>query len=395
MTGRPPRILIDARAAVGPGKTGVGTYASRLVELLPRTDPTATYVLWYLHVRGALGLSPQRRLFDHVEGSNVEQVRLPIPTRVFERLATEVRVPRVEWTTRFDVLFAPNFVPPPTRSRNVVLTVHDLAFKRFPGTAPSSTRHWLGRLDRAVERASRIVTVSEHSRLDLIELYRVDPDRVAVVPLAVDAAAYRPAPEAAVSSVRRRYAIDGPYLLALTAIEPRKNLPALVRAFAELPDDVRPTLVIAGPEARWNPEGGRLLRTALEAVPRRVRERIVLTGYVELPEKLALLTGAEALAYPSLYEGFGLPVLEAMACGTPVLTSNVSALPETAGDAAVLVDPADVGAIGDGIARLLTDGALRERLRRLGAERIRAFDWERTARGTVEVLHAALGEARR
>lgn len=394
MTSARPRIAIDARSAVGPGRTGVGVYASRLVELLPRADPTATYVLWYLHVRGFLHLSAERRLFDHVDGSNVEQVRLPIPTRLFERLSTELRVPRVEWTTRFDVLFAPNFVPPPTGSRNVVITVHDLAFKRFPGTAPASTRHWLSRLDRAVARASRIVVVSEHSRNDLLDLYAVDPDRVAVVPLAVDAERYRPAPAAAVDGIRRRHGIDGPFVLALTAIEPRKNLPALVRAVARLPADVRPTLVIAGPEARWNPEGGRLLRAALAQVPADVRERIVLTGYVETREKLALLTGADALVYPSLYEGFGFPILEAMACGTPVLTSNVSAMPETAGDAALTVDPTDEDAIGRGIVRILTDDRLREQLRRAGAARVRAFDWERTARGTVAVLHEALEDRR-
>jgi glycosyltransferase involved in cell wall biosynthesis len=254
------RIAIDARSAIGPGKTGVGQYASHLLELLPRVDPSTTYVYWYLHVRGALHLTPRRRLFDHLHEPNVEEVRIPIPTRLFEPIASKLRVPRVEWTTRFDLLFAPNFVPPPTRASTLVLTVHDLAFKRYPGTAPNATRRWLSRLDRSIERAARIIVVSEQSRRDLLALYPVDPERVAVVPLGVDLGTYRPASTETVDSVRRRFGIEGPYLLALTAIEPRKNLPALVRAFAALPDDRRPGLVIAGPAARWNPEGWELLR---------------------------------------------------------------------------------------------------------------------------------------
>ena len=390
MRGRGIRIAVDARSAIGPGKTGVGQYASHLLEILPRQDPSTTYVYWYLHVRGALRLDARRHLFDHVREPNVEEVRVPIPTRLFESVVARVGIPRVEWTTRFDLLFALNFVPPPTRTRTLVLTVHDLAFRRYPETAPSRTRRWLSRVDRSIARATRIIVVSEQTRRDLLAFYPVDPERVAVVPLGVDLDVYRPAPAASIDAVRRRFGIDGPYLLALAAIEPRKNLPTLVRAYAALPDAGRPTLVIAGPAARWNPEGWNLLRDALGRLPTTIRDRIVLTGYVEVPEKVALLSGAEALVYPSLYEGFGLPVLESMACGTPVLTSDVSALPETAGGAALLVDPHEGSSITAGMERLLNDAALREELRRAGAERVRSFDWERTGRLTVAVLHEAL-----
>jgi glycosyltransferase involved in cell wall biosynthesis len=129
----------------------------------------------------------------------------------------------------------------------------------------------------------------------------------------------------------------------------------------------------------------------LDGLPPRVRERIVVTGYVSESEKVALLSGAEALVYPSLYEGFGFPVLEAMACGTPVLTSNVSALPETAGDAALLVDPRDEAAIAEGMRRLLLDEALRERLRAAGPKRAAQFNWDDTARRTADVLRRARG----
>jgi glycosyltransferase involved in cell wall biosynthesis len=207
----------------------------------------------------------------------------------------------------------------------------------------------------------------------------------------VDRDVFRPAPPDAVEAVRRRYEVEGPYLLSLGGIEPRKNLPALIGAYAALPEDVRPALVIAGPVAPWNPEGWDRVRPTLEELPSRVRERVIVTGYVSEGDKVALLSGAEALVYPSLYEGFGLPVLEAMACDTPVLTSNVSALPETAGDAALLVDPHDTEDIAAAMERLLIDGALRERLRAAGKARAAGFSWDETARLTAEVLRRGTG----
>src|SRR5204863_1094663 len=168
-------------------------------------------------------------------------------------------------------------------------------------------------------------------------LCMVDPERVTVVPLGVDRSLFRPPLQQEVAAIRSRFDLGGPYLLYLGGIEPRKNLPTLLAAFARLSDP--PTLVIAGSGVEWNPEGSDLLGEALARLPDQVRSRVRMTGYVSEPEKVALMGGAEAFVYPSLYEGFGLPVVEAMACGTPVVTSNVSSLPEVAGKAAILVDP--------------------------------------------------------
>jgi glycosyltransferase involved in cell wall biosynthesis len=374
-------------------RTGVGTYTWHLIRRLPIVAPDTTFVAWYLDVRAVLGLERKRRLFEDVRAPNLVERRMPLPSRWFDRVALRLDAPKLEWVVRFDVLFAPNFVPPPTRSRRVVLTVHDLAYKLFPETAPLATRRWLSRLDASLRRASQVIVVSEQSRRDLLESYPALEgrlaDRLTVVPLGVDPQIFRPAPAVAVAAVRRRYGIEGPYLLSLTGIEPRKNLPAMIRAYASLPEDVRPSLVIAGPVAPWNPEGWNLVRPALDTLPPRVRDRVVVTGYVSEEEKVSLLTGAEALVYPSLYEGFGLPVIEAMSCGTPVLTSAVSALPETAGDAALLVDPHATEDIAGGMERLLTDTALREQLRVAGEARAARFSWDETARLTAEVLRRA------
>ena len=387
------RVVIDARSATAHARTGIGYYTWHLVSRLPRADPDTTFVAWYLDVRGAFGLNSRRDPFEDAHAPNLLDRRMPIPTRWFERAAMRLDTPKLEWMVRFDVLFAPNFIPPPTRSRRVVLTVHDLAYKLFPHTAPLATRRWLTRLDASLRRASQIIVVSEQSRRDLLESYPDQAERLAerlsVVPLGVDPDVFQRAPADAVTAVRRRYGIEGPFLLSLGGIEPRKNLPALIRAYASLPEDVRPALVIAGPVAPWNPEGWNIVRPALDELPPGIRDRVVVTGYVREDEKVALLSGAEALVFPSLYEGFGLPVIEAMACGTPVLTSDISALPETAGDAALLVDPHAQGDIAAGMERLLTDTALRERLRAAGLARVTRFSWDETARLTSEVLRRA------
>jgi glycosyltransferase involved in cell wall biosynthesis len=385
---RSVRVAIDARPAISHGRTGVGHYARELILRLPDVDPQTRYVAWYLHARRL----PRpwrwgRRFFPR--RPNLAERWTPFPATWFARLEMERQIPRLEWLVRFDVLFAPNFVPPPTRTRRLVLTVHDLAFRLYPETAPHATRRWLEALDRSLHQAARIIVPSEATREDLLAHYAVDPERVRVIPHGVDPEAFRRPPEDVVREARRRQGIDGPYLLFLGGIEPRKNLPAIVGAFRALDGDVR--LVIAGGSVPWNPEGRQLLEGALDGLPPPVRDRITLTGYLPEADKVALLAGAEALVFPSLYEGFGFPVLEAMAAGTPVLTSEVSSLPEVAGDAAFLVDPRSEESIAEGMERLLEDADLRARLSASGRERVRAFRWEDTARRTARVLHEAGG----
>ena len=383
------RVVVDARPAVFPQKTGIGYYTWHLLRLLPRADPSTTYVAWYLNARELLG-GPRRPLRE-LAAPNLVERGTPIPASWFERLAERFEVPRIEWFARSDVLFAPNFVPPPTDNPRLVATVHDLAFRRFPQTAPHGTRRWLARLDRTLERATRVIAVSRSTLGELLDLSGVEAARVVVIPLGVDRSVFRPLPEEKVREVRIRFGVDGPYLLFVGGIEPRKNLPDLVRAMTRVSQDV--SLVIAGAGVEWNPEGTGLLREALEALPAAARRRVVETGYVSERDKVALLSGAEALVYPSLYEGFGLPVLEAMACGTPVVTSNRSSLPEVAGPAAVLVDPTDPGAIAAALDRVLSDTQLRAQLRTAGMERAAQFTWEETARRTAEVLRDAASEA--
>ena len=377
------RVAIDARPALDPRRTGVGHYANRLIRALPLADPDARYTAWYLHAKGLLR---PRRFFADVTAPNFEERASRFPARVFQPVSFRLGVPLLEWLLDFDVVLATNFLPPPTR-RRAVLVVHDLAFLRFPETAPHMGARWMRRFEDRLMRAAGVIVPSVSAADDLRELTGVGGERVTVVPHGIDGP--EPPGREAIAGTRRRFGIEGDYLLFVGGIEPRKNLGALVRAFAQVPGDAR--LVIAGGPVRWIPEATDRLRREIEGLPDGVRSRVVLTGYVSDADKAALLAGAATLAYPSLYEGFGLPVLEAMACGVPVLASDVSSLPEVAGDAAVLVDPRDDGAIAAGLARLLEDEALRARLREAGRARAATFTWEEAARRTALALRRAVG----
>ncbi len=382
------RVAIDARPALDPRKTGVGYYAQHLIRGLPRADPETSYTAWYLHAKGVLR---RRRFFGDVAEPNFAEKASPFPARVFEPVASRLSVPRLEWFVDFDALLATNFLPPATRSGGVVLMVHDLAFRVFPETAPQVDDRWCRRFERWLANAARVIVPSESARRDLVAFQGVPAERVEVVPHGVDAEAFGAPPDGAAESVRDRLGIGGPYLLFVGGIEPRKNLVAVVRAFGKVPPGA--TLVIAGGPVRWIPEEARRLRAAVQDLPADVRRRVILAGYVSDREKVGLMAGATALVYPSLYEGFGFPVLEGMAAGLPVLTSNVSSLPEVAGDAALLVDPHDEEAIAGGMQLLLADGALRERLGELGRARAAELTWEETARRTAAVLRAAAAGA--
>jgi glycosyltransferase involved in cell wall biosynthesis len=378
------RVAIDARPATAPEKTGVGYYTSHLIHRMPVLDPENDYVAWYLNAGGFLR---GRRFFRDVPAPNLRERGTPIPAQLFNRMTARLDLPRIEWFARFDVLFGPNFVPAPTRAERLVVTVHDLGFRFHPDTAPQTVPWWLRGLERTLLVATRVIVPSQATRRDVIELYGVEPDRIATIPLGVDTLTFRPPRDDEVQSVRRRFGIEGPYLV-FVGLDRRKNLAALAEAVRRMPEQERPTLVLVGGRP-WDPDGRDRVGEALDGVPPGSLGRVVLTGYVPDATKAALMGGADALVYPSLYEGFGLPVLEAMACGTPVIASDVAALPELVEGVGVLVDPADPDDLAERIGSVLADDELRGRLRAAGIERSSAYTWDETARRTAAVLREA------
>jgi glycosyltransferase involved in cell wall biosynthesis len=264
----------------------------------------------------------------------------------------------------------------PLSALPTVTTVHDVSFLIGPEWFRAKDR-WLLRLSvpRSIRRAARTITVSETSRRDIIQRVRVPDEKVIAIPLAAPPE-FAPV-EGAGEIVRSRLGLDQPYALALGTLQPRKNLPMAARAFAEARrrESLPHVLAIAG-------------KTGWGARPK--GEGIRLLGYVDDGLLPALYSAADAFLFPSLYEGFGIPVLEAMSCGCPVVCSDGGALPEVASDAAMVLPARNEGAWSDGIARLLTDAGARERLRRAGAQRATMFSWRETARRTLAVYEEVL-----
>lgn len=295
-------------------------------------------------------------------------------------LAVQARMKHV------DLFHGPVNALPRVLGMAAVVTIHDLAFLEWPEHVTRRRYLYLRSAVRHAVKSSRLViTPSEATKGEVVSRLGADPDRVVVTPLAVSRA-ITPATVDEVTAVRGRHGLLAPYILYVGTLEPRKNLVRLIRAFTLLaaggPAELE--LALVGPIG-WRTE--ELLR-AVEESP--VRSRIRQLGFVDDADLAALYSGAAAVAIPSISEGFGLPVLEAMAAGGAVLTSNTSSLPEVAGEAALLVDPLDEGSIAAGLRRLLEDVELNERLRAMGPGRAAEFSWERTAELTVAAYRRAV-----
>jgi glycosyltransferase involved in cell wall biosynthesis len=361
-------IAIDASRAAAEKRTGTEWYSFELIRALIALDDRPPLTLYHRH-------SPPPEL----DGPSVHHRRINQ-----RRLWTHLGLSRAMQRDNPSALFVPSHVIPVVHPKASIVTVHDLGYLAEPAAHPARTRRMLDMTTRWNARAAReIIAISGQTRDDLVRHYRVDPDKITVVHSGVDHDRFRPLPTDFVQPVLSRLGIERPYLFFLSTVQPRKNIVRLVEAWESLDRDL--TLVIAGASG-W----------LSEPIERRIAEsfasdRIRRLGFVADGDVPALYNGAEAFALPSLYEGFGMGVLEAMACGCPVVTSNQSSLPEVAGDAAVLVDPVDVRSIHDGIAEALTPHR-RAELVDAGLERARSFTWQQTARTTMDVIRKAIDD---
>lgn len=336
-----PTIAIDARDACAPQPRGWGRYARELIAAL-RTEEREGLTLRTIERGG------------------------PGPELVFEQLALPLLLRR----ERIDAVHAPNCFLPLVRPCPGVVTIHDLAFEAHPRDFSARTR-WKYRTlaSRAARSAQRVICDATFTRDDICSRYGVDPDRVRVVPLAPALSTGDAAPP------------PGPYLLAIGDLRAKKNLRRLVEAYRRLrAEGLEHRLVLAGLDSG---EGERL-RAGAAGAP------LELRGYVSDTELDALLRGADLLVHPSLYEGFGLPLLEAMARGCPVAAADATALPETGGEATLWFDPLDVDAIATAISRAVGDRGLHARLADAGRRHVAGFSWARTARATLDVYAEVL-----
>lgn len=348
------RIALDVQSTLG-RKTGIGLYTANLLTALRRVAPQHDYV------ELAWGRTQELRTDQRLRWQ-----QMVVPNRARAAHA--------------DVLHVPGFDAPWWKPCPVILTVHDLIGMLFPHNLPPVARfYWSRWLPWSVRRADHIIADSEHTRRDIICLMHIPAERIIVIPLGVDAS-FRPLEDRSLlNALRKKYALPSDIILYLGTLEPRKGLDTLVAAYAALADRVPHALVIAGKRGWYT-----------EPLFRQVRElgleaRVHFTDYIPDADMSGLLNLAQVFVFPSRYEGFGLPPLEAMACGTPVIASNASSLPEVVGDAGLQVPPDDVAALARAIQRLIADADLRARLRAAGLARAATFTWEETARRTVEV----------
>jgi glycosyltransferase involved in cell wall biosynthesis len=371
------RIAIDAHT-VGTKLGGNESYAVNLIEALAEID-TANHYTIYVTTNEARERFSSRWTNFKVRSTlpHTPLIRIPI-TLSAELRKNPVDVLHVQFT-------APPFAPCP-----VVVSIHDLSFEHLPHTFNRRSRTQLRLTVRhSARRAAHILSLSEHTRHDIIETYGIKPQRVTAIPLAAPDHFGPISDTRELQRVRHNYGIDGDYILSVGSIQPRKNLARLVRAYASLRGegsaDKLPRLVLVG-KCAW------LYDETLRALDEtNVKDAVVLTGYVPESDLPALYSGALCFVYPSYFEGFGLPPLEAMKCGAPVIVGNKTSLPEVVAGAALTVDPFDVEAIAGAIRRLINDSALRRELNLKGQERAKEFNWRETAKKTLAVYKEVAG----
>lgn len=364
------RIGIDARL-VYYNRAGIGQYILRLVESLAALSPeNDKFVL----------LQSRKDQSTIIYGNGFTRKSLWTPSHNrFEQPALSFEVSRL----KLDLLHSPDFIPPFKRNCRSVITIHDLAFLLYPHFLTKESARYYGQIDQAWRKTDHIIAVSEATKQDSIKMLGVPEKKITVIHEAANPI-YQPMPkDEAWQRVLKKYKLDKDFILFVSTIEPRKNLPTLLQAYRELRDKYKrdELLVLAGSK-------GWLWEEVYETVSRlNLEEHVAFLGRVPSADLLFLYNAARLLVHPSFYEGFGLTPLEAMTCGTPVIVSNTAALPEVVGDAGLMINPHDVDGLTVAMWRVLTEEELRQELIAKGLKRAENFSWLNTAERTLEVYH--------
>lgn len=371
------KIAIDLRPLMAGKITGVEVYIKSMLEALFKLESEHEFILWY-------------NAFKEIDTShfpklpkNVKLVRTRIPNKLFNLSLSLLRWPKLDKMIGkgIDLLWVPDPRPAPvSKECKKIITFHDLSFEDFKYSFNFKTRLWhkILRPRKEAREADKIVAVSQFTKGQLVEEYNIDPKKIDVIH---EAAGEHLKPlnlPKSLELLRRKYSLPENYLLCLSTLEPRKNTTGIIEAFLAWQEDTKVDvgLVIAG---KKYPKI--FSETKLKKHP-----NIYLTGFIDEEDKALLYQHALAFLYPSFYEGFGLPILEAMQCGTPVITSNATAMPEVAGQAALLVNPNDPKELKNAIHELYRDEALRENLSKKGFQQAAKFSWNKTAKTLIRLF---------
>lgn len=361
------RIGIDARL-VYYTQAGIGQYITRLVKALADVDQENEFIL--------LQSRKDRSVIVNQPNFRRASVWTPSHHRL-EQWTLRLEISRLD----MDLLHSPDFIPPFRRNCKSVITVHDLAFLLYPHFLTQESARYYSQIDQAVRRTDHIIAVSEATKHDLVQRLGVPESKVSVI-YEASARQYRQLPaDEARRYVSSKYDLNEDYIFFVSTIEPRKNVPGLLKAYRGLLDayKLKVKLVLAGGQGWLSDE---VLATVEKL---NLSEQVRFLGRVPSADLPFLYNAARLLVHPSFYEGFGLPPLEAMACGTPVVVSNVSAMPEVVGDAGVMVDPNDISEMTVGMYRVLTDDQLRAEMIHKGLARAACFSWDKAAHQTLEL----------
>jgi glycosyltransferase involved in cell wall biosynthesis len=359
--------------------TGVGYYAKNLVHALSKVDSVNEYLLYGIFYecypkewkKAPIPNSPNFKLHQKHSLSWFIRKRWKNGRRYKEKLLGEI-----------DILHSTAFTMPPIYGPKIVVTIHDLSCFVYPQYHTEANYQFVTRnVHQAARRASFIIADSENTKREIMRFLHVPEEKIGVIYLAAEERYNEKRSLEFITQVKKKYHIQKPYFLTVGSLEPRKNLATALMAFKALLEIRRIDyqFVVIGGKGWKNESFYQLLKKL------RIDDHLVFTGYVPEEDLPALYQGAEIFVYPSFYEGFGLPVLEAMASGTPVITSNTSSLPEVAGDAALLVNPKEVFEIYEAMEALITNPSLRKELRGKGLDQSKKFSWEKTARQTLEI----------
>lgn len=364
------RIAIDAHS-IGTQLAGNATYAASIINSLAAIDQKNDYTLYVTlpeAVERYTGRWPNfqvRRMMAHTP-----IIRIPLA------LSWELRRRPV------DILLV-QFTAPPFAPCQIVTAIHDISYEHLPETFNRrSVAQMRLTIRHTARRAAHIITPSEYSRQDVIDTYKIPAEKVTSIPLAAPSFLKNVDDEKEVARVRKRFGLPREFILGVGSIQPRKNLGRLIEAYARLNSaggDL-PPLVLVGKRA-WR--AGDIFHTVQKW---NIKEKVIFTGFVPDEDLASLYSAAMLFVYPSFFEGFGLPPLEAMQCGTPVIAGNRTSIPEVVGDAGLLIDPFDTDALSDAMQKLVSDGDLRRSLAGKGLERAKLFSWNRTARQTLDIF---------
>lgn len=375
VTGKRPCVGINAHLLSGEAgyrRAGIHQYIFQVLRHLPQGEGDPDYLVF----------TNQGDVTAGKAGMTAVSTRLNTSSRLRRILWEQFIWPLQARRHGVDLLHSMAFVTPLLSRRTAVVTIYDLSFMHYPKQFPASQRRYLTTMTRqSCRRARRIIAISQSSRQDVHQFFNVPPDRIDVVLPGVDEV-YRPLPEETVRTFRREKGL-GRFILHVGTLQPRKNIPVLLNAFANLPPSDLKLALVGGKGWLYEEIFTQVKKLSIE-------ERVLFTGYVPDAELPLWYNAAELLVFPSVYEGFGMPVVEAMACGTPVIASNASSLPEAAGEAGLLFAPDNAAELTDRITAVRQDPTLRAKLKEWGLQQARNFSWDRAGRETAVVYRRAL-----